>query len=121
MSRSCDEPEQDFCGRALVGANPGLIEINYERCGSACSNKVTPTALAHEVGHALGFWHVDQGIMAAVVSKACSNVQFTEAETIHGRLAYLRAVGNTDPDHDPPTFSAVLTGSAPGIACKMAR
>ena len=115
------EPGQDFCGRALVGANPGLIEINYDRCGSACSNKVTPTALAHEVGHALGFWHVDRGIMTAVVSKACSNVQFTDAEKIHGSLAYLRPVGNTDPDHDPPAFSAVVTDSAPGIACKMAR
>jgi hypothetical protein len=117
------EPSEPYCGRAYVGLNPGEIEINYDRCASACgSAKVTPTAIAHEVGHALGFWHVDRGIMTAVVSNHCSNVQFTEQERIHARLAYRRPAGNADPDRDPTTYSTVQSsGPAPRIACPLGR
>ena len=117
------QPTENFCGRALVGANPGEIEINYDRCANTCGSlKVTPTAIAHEVGHALGFWHVDKGIMTAVVSSNCANVQFTEQERVHARIAYRRPVGNTDPDRDPSSFSAIVaSGSAPMVACPLDR
>lgn len=115
------EPSEDYCGQAYVGANPGEIEINYDRCASTCGSlKVTPTAIAHEVGHALGFWHVERGIMTAVVSSNCSNVQFSEAERTHARLAYRRPAGNSDPDRDPTTFAAAATAAAPRIACALA-
>lgn len=112
------EPSENFCGRAYVGANPGEIEINYDRCANSCGSlKVTPTAVAHEVGHALGFWHVDRGIMTAVVSNHCANVQFSDAERVHARLAYRRPAGNNDPDRDPTNFAAITAGAAPRIAC----
>ena len=116
------EPAEHFCGRAYVGANPGEIEINYDRCASTCgSMKVTPTAIAHEVGHALGFWHVDRGIMTAVVSNDCANVQFSEHERVHARLAYRRPAGNVDPDRDPNSFATVAPAEAARVACALAR
>jgi hypothetical protein len=115
------EPSENYCGRAYVGANPGEIDINYDRCANTCGSlKVTPTAIAHEVGHALGFWHVDRGIMTAVVSSNCANVQFTEPERVHARLAYRRPAGNSDPDRDPTSFAAASAGAPPRIACAIA-
>ena len=57
-----DVPDGNYCGKANVGANPGKIWINYDRCASECgAERISPSTLAHEVGHAMGFWHHDQG------------------------------------------------------------
>jgi hypothetical protein len=114
------EPSEDYCGRALVGVNPGEVEINYDRCADTCgSSKIAATAIAHEIGHALGFWHVDRGIMTAVISNHCANVLFTEQERVHARLAYRRPAGNSDPDRDPTTFASIETAAAPRVACAL--
>ena len=60
------------CGRAWVGANPGRIWMfldsrgrHYEGCGYG---NYEINTLVHEIGHALGFFHVDDGysVMSAV-------------------------------------------------------
>ena len=101
------EPTADYCGLALVGRNPGRITINYDACARSCgSAKVTPEAVVHEVGHAMGFWHTRaDGIMNPFV-KRCTVTTFTAEEQLHMRIAYQRPPGNLDVDQDPSTFFA---------------
>ena len=112
------KPDADYCGQALVGANPGEITMNYDVCRSSCG-AFSPETLAHEVGHAMGFFHTTgPGIMHADRVRRCSNLQFSDDERVHARVAYARSPGNTDTDRDPSTFSAVETGLAPRVVCR---
>jgi hypothetical protein len=112
------EPEGDFCADALVGANPGRIRINYDRCPSACGS-FSPETVAHEVGHAMGFWHTAApGIMNTNRVRRCDNLEFSEVERFHARVAYSRPPGNLDPDRDPSTFSAIETAAPLRVVCR---
>jgi hypothetical protein len=112
------EPDGDYCGQALVGANPGEITMNYDLCRSTCG-AFSPETLAHEVGHAMGFWHTNgPGIMHPDRIRRCSNLQFSDTERLHARVAYARPPGNTDTDRDPATFAAADTGGETRIVCR---
>lgn len=115
-------PSADYCGRALVGADPGEIIINYDRCAALCGSlKVTPETIAHEVGHAMGFYHTTgNGVMSPSRVRRCGNVNFTDNERLHARLSYLRAPGNVDADRDPAAYAGIESGGGEGrfVICR---
>jgi Matrixin len=100
------------CGLSFVGRNPGTITL-YEDVCFCGSIKVPGAVTMHEVGHAMGFFHVadTNSLMYPFASGACPAGVLSAAEAYHASVAYSRPRGNTDPDHDPSS-GAALTGAA---------
>jgi hypothetical protein len=111
------EPDGDYCGKAFVGSNPGRITLNYERCiVSWCRDPISANIVAHEVGHAMGFWHTPDGTMYRVMNN-CRSTTFTEMERVHAAIAYQRPAGNRDIDQDPIDFRALDAEPPREIVC----
>jgi hypothetical protein len=99
-----DPNERRRCGSAFVGANPGTITLLDDVCGCG-SNKIPGAVVLHEVGHALGFFHVpdDRSVMHPFVPGNCPPGELSPAERYHSAIAYSRPRGNAEPDKDPPS------------------
>lgn len=93
------------CGRASLGRNPGTITLWEDVC-SCGSIKVPGSVTMHEVGHAMGFFHVADrnSLMYRFDSGQCRAGALSAAESFHAAIAYSRPRLNTDPDHDPSSF-----------------
>jgi hypothetical protein len=94
---------QDYCGRAYVGRNPGEITLALDGCDCG-SRKVGPDVVVHEVGHAMGFWHVQDRtniMFPYITDDSCRPAEVSPIERHHAAIAYQRPFGNTDVDRDP--------------------
>ncbi len=81
---------KDACGAAFVGADPGQIWIyRRHRNGSkSCTenSRVFAEVFAHEVGHAVGLFHVND--RNAVMHPSAGGGSFTGREVYHAKLLY---------------------------------
>ena len=94
--------ERRRCGSANIGAISGSITLNNDVC--ACgSNKIPGALVLHEVGHALGFFHVPDrnSVMYPFLPGNCPAGTLSAAEKFHAAIAYSRPRGNVEPDNDP--------------------
>ena len=108
-----DPNERQTCGFANIGANPGSMTFNSDVC-SCGSNKIPGALVLHEVGHAMGFFHVPDrnSVMYPFLPGNCPTGTLSQAEKYHAAIAYSRPRGNRDPDIDPSSRQFV---TAPAI------
>jgi hypothetical protein len=106
------------CGDSDVGRNPGTINLYYKaaqnqnvvgQCRCAGVSEIGPHVVSHELGHAMGFWHVSgpNDAMTQGAHDFCDPL-LSARERYHTAIAYSRPVGNRDPDDDSQT-SVVLS------------
>jgi hypothetical protein len=94
-----NELPQRWCGLALIGASAGHIWMNTaDRC--LARGSLDDGLLSHEIGHALGFWHLDFQNALMHSEFELPHRTITDGERYHGAVAYTRFAGNRDIDVD---------------------
>ena len=88
--------DSEACGRGLAG---GSVMLNISAHCQFQGYAVYPGVLAHEIGHVLGFEHVDRP--GSMMRSGYESAQPTDLERRHASIAYHRPRGNNDIDVDP--------------------
>jgi hypothetical protein len=111
-----DPNERSTCGRAFVGRNPNTITLYNDVC-SCGSRKIPGETVMHEVGHALGFFHVSDknSVMYPFAPGNCPAGDLSPNEKYHSAVAYSRPRGNVDPDNDPSSGRFLTAATTPRI------
>ena len=106
-----DASQRTICGSSKIGANPGEITLYDDVC-SCGSVKIPGAVVLHEVGHAMGFFHVSDrnSVMYPTLPGNCPVGEPSANERVHATVAYSRPRGNTDSDNDPTSGAKLRDG-----------
>lgn len=108
-----------FCAWAWIGRAPGNIYLHAGRISMRpTGNQCAPyPLLLHEIGHALGFYHVPAG---NVMHRSARNETFTRIEEQHAQFAYRQQRGVPYPGFGGTTFAlppGPPRGAPVGVGC----
>lgn len=109
-----EEGDSEACGRARIGAPDGHIRLDMTRT-SVSGNRGCwlEGLLRHEIGHALGFFHVPR--TSDMMHRESTARSFSARETYHAQLAYEAGRG-TPYSRGPMTTSTGTPTPEPAVA-----
>lgn len=95
--RWSDQPNGRVCGTGQYGGELIVLYPKSPNCRCSGGPQVTLSAVRHELGHVLGFYHTDSrdDLMYPTVT-ACDK-QPSEREVFHARVAYSQPIGSINP------------------------
>lgn len=117
--REFEERFGSFCAWAWIGSAPGNIYLHAGRVSMhPTGNQCAPyPLLLHEIGHALGFYHVPAG---NVMHRSARHGAFTRIEEQHAQFAYRQQRGSRYPGFGGTTAAlppGPPRGAPVGVGC----